>query len=75
MAIAARGAGGLDHIVVVGGECALLFRYKTNSAWLVLGGALVGLTFTCSAGAHEVPDNEFLQQKNIIDLRSYEPYS
>jgi chromate transporter len=28
----------------------LLFRYKTNSAWLVLGAALVGLTFTLLGG-------------------------
>ena len=28
----------------------LLFRYKTNFAWLVLGGALVGLTFTLLGG-------------------------
>ena len=28
----------------------LLFRCKTNSAWLVLGGALVGLTFTLLGG-------------------------
>ncbi|MGA7879444.1 MAG: chromate efflux transporter [Terrimicrobiaceae bacterium] len=28
----------------------LMFRCKTNSAWLVLGGALVGLTFTLLGG-------------------------
>jgi chromate transporter len=28
----------------------LLFRYKTNSAWLVLGGAFIGLVFTLLGG-------------------------
>ena len=37
-------------LILAAASALLLFRYKTNSAWLVLGGALVGLTFTLLSG-------------------------
>ena len=37
-------------LILAAASALLLFRYKTNSAWLVLGGALVGLTFTLLGG-------------------------